>query len=90
MISFRVSKVNRQKKHFPLFKESQLFEEDKRREVLQNVKLPEHGEKVDDDVDTDEDVVKYHKKACLKELRVTLKAYLNGNPFEQVRNLRTP
>lgn len=47
---------------------------------------------MDDDVDTDEEIVEHWVRESLKELKHTINdLYLrNGNPFALIRNLRSP
>jgi|LauGreDrversion4_2_1035121.scaffolds.fasta_scaffold1485794_1 hypothetical protein len=47
--------------------------------ILQG-ELIDHG--IDDDQETDEEVIQIAKKKCKKELNKAIKDYLDGNPFE--------
>ena len=77
----RIDAKTRMRKDFKLYKESDVFQLQTRKakEVL-GKELVDHGR--DDDVETDEEIVKTQIKRCRKELRAEVKAYLAGNPFQ--------
>lgn len=74
------------KKPFRLYQEKGLFRDPKR--LIDTAEMADRG--TDDDVASDDDIVDAAVKRCQRELRKEIREYLEGNPFEIVRNLRTP
>jgi hypothetical protein len=80
--------TTRKLKHFPVYLESELFQcEHLRKKVIDKIIIER---KQDEDVDTDEEVLKTNKRDCLNDLKSSIDEYLSGNPYHLVRNLRSP
>ena len=82
----RTDPLVRAKKAFKLYQEKGLFRDPRR--LLATTEMVDRG--TDDDVASDEDIVHAAVKKCQRELRAQIRNFLEGNPFELVRNIRTP
>ena len=76
----------RQYKYFPVYDEEELFPDALiKKKVIEKIVIKREQ---DEDVDTDEEVLKCNKRDCLKDLKSSIEEYTNGNPYQLIRNLR--
>ena len=71
------------KRPFPLYQESQVF-----RAAKKNILDKLIDRQIDDDYETDEELVEHHKQMCLKELKVRIGQFINGDALDLCRNIR--
>jgi hypothetical protein len=70
---------------FDCYKESKIFKGKKAR-MLIDTELPDNS--ADDDVQTEEDVVRESKASCLKDLKEAIKKFTEEDPLKTIRNIR--
>lgn len=69
----------RQYKYFPVYDELDLFPDALiKKKVIDKIVIKREQ---DEDVETDEEVLKSNKRDCLKDLKTSIEEYSNGNPY---------
>ena len=73
-------------KEFKLYSDIDLYpDQEKFTEIIEKNHIPRDQ---DEDIDTDEEVLKLNKKQCFEDLKSGINDFLNGNPYYLIRNLR--